>query len=449
VSFRDVADGNAGAPVPAVNKTRRLAQTIGTQVTLVMLGATASIVISHALGPQGRGAYYVVTTIATTAIVLGGLSLDQAQITMWTHAPHRRPVTGNSVLLGLAIGIAAAAAAGALVVGLGPGIVPITSDRLLAVALLAVPAGTTGIYVGNILTLRARMNVLNGGYLLGAVTQCVPLFILGICGQLSVAWVVIVWSIATGIPLAMLLPALRGSGGTPDLPVARRTVGLGLRYHAGTAAYFLLLRADVFILNALEPTTTAVGLYSLAVTLAELTKLLTESVVKVMMPSQVEAGAGRAAAITAATVRMSTLLSCGSVAAMCLTAPFLIPLLYGAQFRGAGVALLALAPGLLALGAARPISTYLLRLSRPVPMSMMFLAAMVVNVGLNLALIPRFGIVGASAASSVAYTLLAVVQVVWFVQVTRTRARDLLVGRGEVRLLRARLPQLVPARWHG
>ena len=239
---------------------------MATQVTLVVLGATASIVISHALGPQGRGAYYVVTTIASTAIVLGGLSLDQAQITLWTHTANRRPVTGNSVLLGLVIGIAAAAAAAALVVGLGQGIVPIPSYGMLAIVLPAVPAGTTVIYVINVLTLRSRMDVVNRGYLVGAIAQCLPLFILGISGKLSVAWVVIIWSIATGVPLAMLLPALRGSGAVPDLPLARHTIGLGLRYHAGTAAYYLLLRADLFILNALEPTTAAVGLYSLAVT---------------------------------------------------------------------------------------------------------------------------------------------------------------------------------------
>jgi O-antigen/teichoic acid export membrane protein len=422
---------------------------MATKVTLVMLGATASIVISHALGPEGRGAYYVVTTIASTAIVLGGLSLDQAQITLWTRAPNRRPVSGNSVLLGVVIGGAAAAVAAILVVGLGPSVVPIPSYGMLAIALAAVPVGTTVIYVINVLTLQSRMNVVNRGYLAGALAQCVPLIVLGISGQLSVAWVVIVWSTAAVVPLAMLLPALRGSGGVRDLPLARRTVGLGLRYHAGTAAYYLLLRADVFILNALEPTTTAVGLYSLAVTLAELTKLLTESVVQVMMPAQVEAGHARAAAVTAATVRMSTLLSCGSVAAMCLTAPSLIPLLYGAEFRGAGSALLALAPGLLALGAARPISTYLLRLSRPMPMSIMFATAMVLNVCLNLALIPPLGIVGASLASSIAYTALAVVQTVWFVRVTGTRLRELVPGLGEVRLLRDRLPELVPARWHG
>jgi O-antigen/teichoic acid export membrane protein len=300
-----------------------------------------------------------------------------------------------------------------------------------------------------VLTLRSQMNAVNRCYLIGALAQCLPLIALGLSGALSVGWVVIIWTMSMGLPLALLLPALRGSGAVPDLLLARRTLGLGLRYHAGTAASYLLLRVDIFILNALEPTTAAVGLYSLAVTLAELTKLLTDAIVPVMMPEQVETSAGHAAAVTAATVRMATLFSGVAIALMCLIAPVLIPLIYGPAFQGAGPALIALAPGLLALGATNPVRTYLFRLSRPGPMSLMFIAVMAVNVSLNFALIPQFGIIGASLASSVAYTLLASLQTGWFVKVTGIRLPDLIPGLAEIRLLRERLPTLAAAYWPG
>jgi O-antigen/teichoic acid export membrane protein len=447
-----VTSGQAaeGSPVaPTVNKTRLLAQTVAVKAVTVLLGAMASVVISHALGPQGRGAYYVVTTVASTAILLGGLSLDRAQVTLWMDARSRRAITANSVGLGPAVGIVAATVAGVIVVELGPGVVPIPGLGLLAIALIAVPFGTTVIYVMNVLTLRSQMNAVNRSYLAGAAAQCLPLIVLGLSGTLSVGWVLIIWAISGGVPLALLLPALRGSGAVPDLILARRTLGLGLRYHAGTAASYLLLRVDIFILNALEPTTAAVGVYSLAVTLAELSKLLTEAIVPIMMPEQVEASAGHAAAVTAATVRMATLFSGVAITLMCLAAPALIPLIYGPEFRGAGPALIALAPGLLALGATNPVRTYLFRLSRPGPMSLMFIAVMAVNVSLNFALIPRFGIVGASLASTVAYALLAGAQTAWFVKATGVRPGDLIPGPAEIRLLRERLPALAAACWPG
>jgi hypothetical protein len=45
---------------------------VAAKTVTVLLGATASMVISHALGPQERDAYYLATTIASTAILLGG-----------------------------------------------------------------------------------------------------------------------------------------------------------------------------------------------------------------------------------------------------------------------------------------------------------------------------------------------------------------------------------------
>ena len=160
------------------------------------------------------------------------------------------------------VGGVAATVAAVIVVELGPGVVPIPGPGLLAIALIAVPAGTTVIYVINVLTLRSQMYAVNRSYLIGALAQCLPLIILGLSGTLTVGWVVIIWTMSMGLPLTLLLPALRGSGAVPDLLLARRTLGLGLRYHAGTAASYLLLRVDIFILNALEPTTAAVGLDS-------------------------------------------------------------------------------------------------------------------------------------------------------------------------------------------
>jgi O-antigen/teichoic acid export membrane protein len=441
------AAGGIAAARPTVSRTRRLAQTVGTKVIVVILGTVASVVVSHVLQPAGRGTYYLVTTIAATAIVVGSLSLDRAQITLWTHERHRQAVTSNCLLLGPTIGVLAAGLA-ALVVSLaGPRLVPVTSRELFAIVLIAIPAGTTLVGVMNVLTLRSRVDAVNRGYLLGACSQCLPLVLLGLTGRLTVAWVVIAWTAATGLPLIALLPALHGSKFTPSLPLAARTISIGLRYHAGTVATFLLLRADIFVLNALEPTTTAVGLYSLAVTLAELTKVLTDSIIPVMMPELVESKDGHASSVTAATVRVSILVSCGSVGLMGAAAPVLIPLLYGASFRGSSPALEALAPGLLSLGAVQPITTYLLRLNRPVPMSMLFFAGLAINLGANFALIPRAGIVGASLASSIAYTALAVAQTVWFLRVTRVRGRDLIPRRSDLRLLKARIPQLTPARW--
>jgi O-antigen/teichoic acid export membrane protein len=112
---------------------------------------------------------------------------------------------------------------------------------------------------------------------------------------------------------------------------------------------------------------------------------------------------------------------------------------YGKAFAGSVPSLIALAPGLLALGATRPIGAYLLRLDRPMLASSMSVAALLVNVALNFALVPFFGIVGSAVASSIAYVTLAALQAAWFVRASGVSPRDLLPGPAEVAYARGRL----------
>jgi hypothetical protein len=139
-----------------------------------------------------------------------------------------------------------------------------------------------------------------------------------------------------------------------------------------------------------------------------------------------------AAAFTVRATRVSVLLAGACVTLLCLAAPVLIPLTYGAQFAGSVAAVFALAPGLFALGAGRQVSAYLVRLNRPLTMSVLSVGALVVNVAVNLWAIPRWGIVGCALASSVSYTLIAVVQSVRFARASATPVLGLLPGRAEL-----------------
>jgi O-antigen/teichoic acid export membrane protein len=125
------------------------------------------------------------------------------------------------------------------------------------------------------------------------------------------------------------------------------------------------------------------------------------------------------------------------VTLLCAAAPLLIPLIFGSAFAHSVAPLLALAPGMWALGMARPSSAFLLRLERPLLMSAMSMAALSVNVGLNLALIPRFGVVGCAIAASVGYGALAAMQAGWLLHATGTPVRRLLPGRDDARSLAA------------
>lgn len=413
---------------------RQVAHSITTRVTMLLVGATVSVAIARGLGPEGRGAYFVLVTIAITAISLGHLSVEQAQVCLWTRPEARAALAANSVVLGTLVGVLSALATVVVTSALGPDVVPVPSHGLLAVALLGIPLSMTVLYVNNILVLRSRIEWVNWSGLCAGAVHCVVLLSLAATGRLSLTWVVVMWVVSLGLPLAILIPVVRPRLRCRDLSLARRELGMGLRYHTGLVSLFLLFRVDILMLNAMM-THVAVGLYSLAATLIELTRVAVDSIAQVALPRQMEGDQGSAAAFTARTARLTLLFAVASVGLMCLAAPILIPVVYGTAFAGSVAPLLGLAPGLVVLGATRTVAAFLLRLDRPMLMSAISVTALVVNVVLNLALIPAYGIVGCAVASSIGYGVLGGLQVAWFLRATGLPPRALLPGRGEIRYL--------------
>jgi O-antigen/teichoic acid export membrane protein len=281
------------------------------------------------------------------------------------------------------------------------------------------------------MVLRARIEINNWSGLLSVGVHCAALVFLAATGKLTLWWVVALWTTCAALPLALLVPAAGPRLRNRHIGLARRALRMGLRYHIGLVSVFLLLRADILILNAMT-TTVAVGLYAVAVTLMELSRVAPDAVANIAMPQQLENDEKSAAAFTVKATRIAALVAAVSVGFMCVAAPFAIPVVYGPAFAGSVGPLLGLAPGLWIIGASRPVGAFLLRLERPLLNSATAVAALAVNVGLNLALIPSFGIIGSALASSIGYGMLAALQVAWFLRATRIPLRRLIPGRSDV-----------------
>ncbi|MDT4988889.1 MAG: hypothetical protein QOI74_2983, partial [Micromonosporaceae bacterium] len=344
---------------------RQIMRSAATRVACVALGTVSGVVVARALHPAGRGAFSVVMTLASITQALGHLSVEQAQTALWRAG--RSVIPANAILLGPVAGLLAAAVAAVVVTVLGPGLVPLPSAGLAAIALASVPCGMTVLYLNSVLVLQGRVDVLNRSLLTTMAVQTTVLLGCAATGHLSLTVVVGMWAVSVGLPLLTIVPTIRPRLSGCDLAFVRRTLVFGLRYHGGSAAMFLLLRLDVLILNALS-VPVAVGLYAAAVTVAEMSRILTDAAAQVATSRQAGAELADAAAVTIRAARLSTLLAVVAVGGMCLVAPVAIPLLYGHSFTASVPALFALAPGLLALGTTRPLGAYLLRLERPLRM---------------------------------------------------------------------------------
>jgi O-antigen/teichoic acid export membrane protein len=142
----------------------------------------------------------------------------------------------------------------------------------------------------------------------------------------------------------------------------------------------------------------------MAVGLAEMIFLFPRAVSNVFFP-QVAASSQEDSNRQVALVSRVTLLVSGMFAFLLVPAAAVMILLVLPAFVPSIAPLLVLLPGVVALSAAGVVSGYLTGIGRPGITSVISLISLAVNIVANLILIPKFGIVGASAASLVSYTL--------------------------------------------
>lgn len=417
-------------------RARTAAHTLVTSVARFAIGGVMTVLTARMLGPEGRGAYAVLLTLAATAVSLGHLSVDASHTSLWSQAVNRRAIAANSLLFGLVLGVASAVSCALLVTSVGARSMPVPGHALLGLALLTIPCSMIVYYLSGVLVLRERAELVNWIGLAGVGVPCAVLLTLNVVGEPTLTVVVAVWVLSAVVPMVLVIAAVRPRLRDRDLTLARRAFGMGLLYHVGGASLFLLLRVDVLVLNAYS-TAAAVGLYAVAVALMDLSRSAGDAIAQAVLPGQMAEARECASELTARVTRLSALLSAGLAALICLAAPPLITFAYGPEYGGSVLPMLCLAPGLVALSVARVVGAFLLRLERPVLRSAIAAGALAVNVLLTVILIPRHGIAGCAVASSVAYCLLAAAYLLWFCRAAKTPLRALLPGPAEIRYLRS------------
>ncbi|WP_214412865.1 lipopolysaccharide biosynthesis protein [Sphaerisporangium fuscum] len=404
---------------------RAILDTIMARGMVTASTAVVGVITARTLLPEGRGRYAVLIAIAWAGLVLGGLSADQGQVVLWTDSGRRPALTANALVLGVLLGVVAAPAVGVVTVLAGAG------PACTAVMLVSVPILIAWEYLCGIALLRNRTDVLNRATILASLLWCASVIATALAGWLTAELAFALWTVYELVTVVFFVIALRPDVRRFDLGLARRTVGVGLRYHLGLVCTQLLPRIEILLVNTFGSTSQA-GLYAVAVTLADLARIPVEALVKVALPRQVEGDRLRAAQITLRAARGAFLMAVVSVGGLTVLAPTLVPLVYGDAFRGSVVPFFCLTPGVVALSVARPIWIFLVRLDRPWTVTTMSVSALALDVLLGVFFIRLWGATGCAAVSSAVLTTLAAAQCAWFLRVTGTPVRRLLPRWSEI-----------------
>jgi O-antigen/teichoic acid export membrane protein len=206
--------------------------------------------------------------------------------------------------------------------------------------------------------------------------------------------------LAGGIGNAVAVARTKGTGsGSVD---ARSLLAIGLRNHLGVVGLWLALRADVVIVAQLV-NKRDLGLYSLAVTLAEVMLLATDALALSALGRHASLRREESMSYAVAIASQSARVAAAEVVLVASLGWPLIFLAYGREWLGAYPVLLCLAPGIIALGYMRPLGAGFIRAGRALERSLVMVTAAAVNVSGALLATSVFGIVGAAVSSTLAY----------------------------------------------
>ena len=421
---------------------RRVMGVFATRVVRFALGFVISFTLARILGPTGRGIYSVATLTPTTLVNLGHLGLPNA----FSFFAGR----GRSGARLLALGLLFSIALSIVLLGFSLLALPLLADtvlraaplELLLLAIVTIPFQLVAAFAGA--TLIGRQTMRNYNLILIGQTILMVVLIVGLVGiaDLGVTGAVVATIVVALATAAATTLELRRSIAADPEDAARPGVrirelgGFGAKIYPASLAGFFGYRADVFLLSALLGDPRAIGLYTLGVSLAELTFFVPDAVSTVFFPRvagmERESADEKVASVTRFTVLITLIATVLLIPAAFVAVNVVLP-----DFRDSLAPFLVLLPGIICLTVAKVLASYVGGLGIPLRVALASGSALGVNIVANLLLIPQLGMMGAALASLVSYTLNATLLLTIASRLSRRPPLEFILPTGaELRRLR-------------
>ncbi len=384
----------------------------GAQMAGVLLSVIASIFVTRALGPEGRGVYTWLLTLAGIGSHVALFGLDTANRRLAASEPEKIPALLR-MNLGLIFGAGSLVSAALAVIALGNDMVK-DSPLLVALAVVTVPLNAMMMAVSSVLMAEQKIGQ-------AALSSFLPKALLGVAfGGIVIAGVVsvggalgvnlLVTVVGTALPLWWLRGhLLDGRGGLEFRPYVQTVWRTCSAAYIAGLAYYMMQKVDVLMIGYYmgeAPT----GYYGVASNMADL-MIMPISIIAAMLSTRM--AAGHKAGVVTGLARHVVALTMGLAVVGCaftwVIAPWIIELLFGPAFAPAAEVLRLLCVAVVGLSFFMLMHNILIATGRARYLALPALVGCGANVGLNMMLIPAYGLIGACVASIIAYPLAGLV----------------------------------------
>lgn len=395
-----------------------VAGTFITRVLALLLGLVASVVLARALGAGGRGAVTAALLYPTLLLTFFEGGFRQATIHALGQGIAREREVVGAVLAHfvLASGLSALATVGLLSVGSGQA----WSTWQILAAAAYVPAGLASALVRGLLLGRQEIVIANLVLRRGKYAFTALLLLLWAVGALNITTALVISSLGQLAGVGVGLRKLRSLGvesPTWSLTVWWQLAQRGATYAAALFAITSNYRIGMIVMERAQ-LLGDLGEYTVAAQLAEVLWQLPTAFGFVLF-AHAAAAQGEAARVleqnVARSTRISILLVGIGAVALAVVAPWVIPVVFGAEFVRAPAMMLGLLPGVIAFTTFKVINNYFAGIGSPRTALLLMVPTLLVNYALASAFVESLGGIGIAYAASISYVV-AAVAFVWAFQ---------------------------------
>ena len=393
-------------------RVRDEALTVIARVFGVVAGIVSSAITARTLGPEDRGSYFFVITVATILTQFGHLGVSSANTFFVARYPRCAGLLLQwSIRLSLVSGIGLALIF--MVLSESSALADTMNSKGLPWLILLSPAMLLLLLASALLAGLQAFSSLNG-------IQIAYQMILVCAFGLVALYKPSIDSFLGASALGACVAAIAYSGAvyfhrSNQAPARADEVETSNWFKYGMRAYLILLagalvpRIGIFFVKA-EASAEELGYYSIAIQIFDALVLFPSAIATILFPSIAKDKAPTWLGCLRECYRMGFFASVLAIIAA-VALPFAVKLVFGSEYAQSAVIAQALLPGFVALSVVTIASQYLAAKYFPRPTYWNWFVSLAVLLAACAILVPNYGALGVAIALSVSYSILAILMV--------------------------------------
>jgi O-antigen/teichoic acid export membrane protein len=406
----------------------------GSRTAVTLMGTVTGVILARALGPHDRGLLALVLLLPSTLVTVAKLGVTQANVYCAKRegAPIDQ-VAANSLALALMLGCGIGAIGWAFRGTLLSTVMREVPAWALLLALYRLPVALIDNYFCGVLQAIDNFSLYNRRTVVGAGSILLLTIAVWLAGRLDLFGAVVIYTVVSTVVIVALLVGTHRIipfGLRPHPALLERQVRFGIKSYVQVLAMHLLFRIDIYMVAYyLNPAQTA--FYSLALHFTEMILEIPQAVGWVIYPRMACLQENQLHQLTAQACRRTILLTGLGGLGVIAFGPIIVPLWYGRAFAPAVRPLMFATLGMVTMSVFTIVSRDFTSRNKQRVNIQAGMTALLSNIGLNLFMIPRFGISGAALATSVSYTFAALMVLVPFRRESGIALREALIPKRE------------------